>query len=146
LTFHFDANYSYPLPSEIGQLLKLKKLFILNYPFTEFPEWVFGLTNLEDLTIRGNEIRVIPPGLGQLSKLRRLRIENTNLETFPSDIQDLKNLKSLSLVDNFELKELDPEHLPPNLIHLVMTPSAIPEGNQNKIKQLNPHLKSRYWW
>lgn len=143
LTLHFDGNYTYGFPEEIGQITSLKKLLILNYPFTEFPLWVFDLTNLEDLTIRGNAIKVIPSGIEQLRALKRLRIEKTLLENLPPDLQQLTSLQSLSLIDNFKLKQLNPAHLPPNLNEIVLTPSSISEENRHVIKQMRPELRMK---
>lgn len=141
LTLNFDAHYSYGLPEEIGQISSLKKLFILNYPFTQFPLWVFDLKNLEDLTIRGNTITFIPKGIGQLSKLRRLRFEQTDLESLPVDIQDLRHLRSLSLVDNLKLKHLNPDHLPVGLLELALTSSSISQADRSTIKLGRPKLR-----
>jgi len=141
LTIIVDAHYQYELPKEIGQLHKLKKLHVLNFPFTEFPEWIFNLTNLEDLTIRGNSINFIPSGFNQLLKLRDLKIENTDLKSFPTDIQNLKNLKSLSLIDNSNLNEIKPEYLPSNLRTIALNGSSISSQEREEIRRLRPNLR-----
>jgi Leucine-rich repeat (LRR) protein len=107
-------DYKFCLPREIGALFGLKKLTLLNLPLKFFPDWVFQLTKLEYLMIRGNDIEVIPGQISRFSQLRTLRIENCPLKSLPPELIELKNLKNLGLSDT-ELTAIDSKTLPPRL-------------------------------
>lgn len=141
LSIHVDVRYPYELPLEIGELIKLKKLHILNYHLTEFPDWLFKLINLENLMLRRNDIEEIPERIVELTNLKHLRIENTNLNQIPDYLSSLVNLRSLSLAGNFKLKNIDKKQLPNNLKWLALTPCGIPKNQINEIVKHRPELK-----
>lgn len=123
------------LPKSIGELEKLKYLYIEGYsPSTleltrgaaipkleRLPESIGGLKNLISLKITGDErnrvlFESLPAPITNLKKLRSLWIEWTELKELPEDISKLRNLKSLYLSCNkleaipesiLELKKLE---------------------------------------
>ena len=107
-------DYSIVLPAEIGKLHKLKKLTLLNFPLTSFPEWIMDLRDLEYLMVRGNDITEIPKDITRLNKLRRLRIENCKLATLPAELSEMHHLKHLGLCDT-RLADINVSMFPPKL-------------------------------
>ena len=118
--FKFDM-----LPEEIGQLHTLKRLEILNFNYTSFPKWILKLENLEHLLLRGNDITQIPIEIIRLKKLKTLRIENCKLQYLSATFHQFNSLTKLSLVDNFHLQDIDPNHLPKGLTSLKLNPSNL---------------------
>lgn len=112
------------LPKEIGELITLKKLEILNVPFREFPEWIENLENLEYLMVRGCELTVLPTFISKLKKLKVLRIENCELSNIPKELALLENLQELSLVIT-PIRELPLTHLPKKLKYLRLSQTHI---------------------
>lgn len=128
-------------PKEIGQLRKLRTLYILNYNFKEFPEWIFELGDLSNLMIRGNDIQTIPDQISRLVKLTKLRIENCGLKETPFAFSRLNNLKQLSLSDNKSLTYVDVDYLPKRLRSLNLAFTRISEDNLKTIRLRFPKLK-----
>ena len=116
------------------ELPKLKKLYLLNINFKEFPNWILDLSNLEKLMLRGNDISIIPKEIHRLNKLRTLRIENSNVEFLPKEIIHLNKLKKISLVDNFKLKSLNHEFFPKCLEIIRVSPSSLSKRQIDEVK------------
>ncbi|MFD2943014.1 leucine-rich repeat domain-containing protein [Flavobacterium notoginsengisoli] len=89
----------FELPAVIGNLKKLKKISVLNFPLKTFPEWIFEIESLQYLMLRGTDITEIPDLISRLKKLKTLRIENCPLNKIPRTLSLLKNLKILGLSD-----------------------------------------------
>jgi len=68
--------------------------------FSEFPEFIFSLTNLKNLTINDSNIKSIPEKIVELKKLENLDLSNNDLVILPSIINDLKKLKYLDVSRN----------------------------------------------
>jgi len=71
--------------------------------FSEFPEFIFSLTNLKNLTINDSFIESIPERIVELKKLENLDLSDNRLTVLPSVINDLKRLKYLDVSDNHSL-------------------------------------------
>ena len=147
LSIQFDIQYTYGLPEEIGELISLRKLHILNYPFKIFPDWIFNLQNLENLMLRGNDIIKIPERIVELQNLKHFRIENTEIDDIPDCLSSLVKLKTLSLVDNFALNRIGKEILPKNLKWIALEPSGIPKSIIDKLNNETENLEfgKRYY-
>ncbi|SFD91775.1 leucine-rich repeat domain-containing protein [Flavobacterium phragmitis] len=104
----------FELPTEIGNLKKLKKLSVLNFPLKTFPDWIFNLESLQYLMLRGNDMDTIPEPISQLKNLKTLRIECCPLNSIPETLSQLKNLKFLGLCDT-RLTDLNSNLFPDNL-------------------------------
>lgn len=134
-------SYSYNLPNQIGTIKTITNLTILNINYREFPEWIFNLTNLKSLIFRGNDTEYLPEEIYQLTNLKKLRVENCYLKEIPSSMYRLKNLQSLSLIDNFKIQWIEPNHLPINLKKLDIAPSNISDENKRQIKEIRPEIR-----
>ena len=96
------------LPKEIGRLTGLKKLVLgkwdgiewVGNSFTEIPEIVFELKQLEVLLISSNQIAIIPESIGQLTNLTELDLGSNQITEIPESVGQLTNLTVLSLFIN----------------------------------------------
>ena len=121
-------NEGYPLPSEIGNLKKLKNLTLWTYtvsgtvpksiykiqslealvlvhiPLSSWtiPSDIFNLKNLKQLSLRGcNLTGKIPDGIGQITGLEELNLQSNKLSgSIPASLGSLINLKELDLSIN----------------------------------------------
>ena len=75
---------------------------------TTLPPEIEGLSSLERLYARGNEIEELPPEIGELTSLQLLDLRWNSLTALPSDIGKLTNLEVLHLEGN-AISELPPE-------------------------------------
>ncbi|WP_298791025.1 hypothetical protein [uncultured Allomuricauda sp.] len=129
------------LPQEIGDLVLLEKLYILNFNYKEFPNWIFKLKNIKQLMLRGNNVDYIPKQIKELSALEKLRIENCKLADLPDSIANLNNLRELSLSANSKLIKLNIDNLPNNLKILNLAVTGIIGQHLKEIELKCPHLK-----
>jgi len=114
----------FELPAEIGNLKKLKKISVLNFPLKTFPEWIFNIESLEYLMLRGNDIVTIPESISRLEKLKTLKIESCPLSKIPKTLNQLKNLKFLGLCDT-RLTDLNYNLFPYNLKEIYFNGTGI---------------------
>ena len=78
------------LPSEIGNLLELRYLFVFrNEIIDDLPAEIGSLVNLKVLDVNGNKISHLPAEIGNLSNLEALDLRNNPLESLPSSICSL---------------------------------------------------------
>lgn len=139
---YVQANIGYEslLPPEIGSLKSLETLTILNFEYSEFPKWILQLTNLSQLTFRGNSVSKIPEEIQKLSSLRLLRIENCGIEDLPKSTSELYKLRRLSLSDNQYLKSININSLPKNLEILNLAMTQVNNERLSEIKKQLPTL------
>ena len=100
-----------PIPPEIGNLSKLRRVdFALN-ELTVIPPEIGRLTDLEILNITVNSLRgPIPPELGRLTNLLRLDLSNNFLGgSIPRALAGLTTLGALILHNNRLLGPIPPE-------------------------------------
>lgn len=140
LNIQTDISHPPFLPQEIGKLIRLEKLRILNVPFQVYPNWINELTNLKALMIRGNDISSIPESVGNLKNLVSLRIENCDISQLPKSLIRLEKLEYLSLIIT-KIKHISPDSLPPNLKVLNLTLLQIDGKNSDLLKRQNKNLK-----
>ena len=114
----------FEIPSEIGNLKKLKKISVLNFPLKTFPEWIFGIKSLQYLMLRGSDIPEIPNSISRLEKLKTLRIENCKLSKIPKTLSQMKNLKILGLSDTL-LADFSVSLFPSNLKEISFSGTGI---------------------
>jgi len=91
------------LPESIGNLSNLSSLTINNsddFYSLELPESIGNLSNLRTLNLANNSLETLPESIGNLSKLMILHLENNSLETLPESIGNLSQLRSLNLKNN----------------------------------------------
>jgi Leucine-rich repeat (LRR) protein len=90
------------IPSEIGMLTQLKKLYLGKNKIKFVPQEIGKLTQLEVLWLNGNQITVnaLSKEMGNLSKLKVLNIENNSIVGFPDEVTSLVGLEGLYLKGN----------------------------------------------
>ena len=75
--------------------------------FDTLPQWIWRLTNLEDLRIDCFRLTSLPESIGQLTNLQSLSLEYCeNLTALPKSVARLTSLQSLSLLYCSELTSL----------------------------------------
>lgn len=84
------------LPSQVGNLQKLKVLNLSNNKFTGVPAEVGRLGNLEVLNLSNNELTGLPMELGNLSKLKLLDLSGNKYSE--SDLASIKSKLPPSVV------------------------------------------------
>lgn len=113
-----DYTTTYPMPSEIGQLHKLKELYLWYYPVSgTLPSALYDLENLEVLSLSHVPLDKwsIPSDIAKLHNLRELRLFDCNLAgAIPDEVGQLTGLEDLYLPNN----ELSGS-LPASLGHLI---------------------------
>jgi leucine-rich repeat protein SHOC2 len=103
LNFYQDCLTS--LPSSIGSLIDLTKLYINYNQLTSLPESIGDLANLTILHVSHNRLTSLPNSIGNLSSLQRLYLRHNQLTNLPENIGNLFNLTELHL-DNNQLTSL----------------------------------------
>ena len=58
------------------------------------------LSQLKDLNLNHNQLKVLPPEIGKLSQLTKIKLFDNQIETLPSEIGDLTNLTYLNAPRN----------------------------------------------
>ena len=94
MLIHTDLSEAFKRPDQV-RILDLK-----HQGLTEIPIEIFQLSNLTELRLGYNQIKVISPEIGQLTNLTRLRLGNNQVSVIPAEIEQLTNLTILSLVNN----------------------------------------------
>ena len=94
MLIHTDLSEAFKRPDQV-RILDLK-----HQGLTEIPIEIFQLSNLTELRLGYNQIKVISPEIGQLTNLTRLRLGNNQVSVIPTEIEQLTNLTILSLVNN----------------------------------------------
>ena len=98
-----ENNLSGRLPSELGSLESLERLFLHNNNVNgPIPREFGSLANLDSVRLHGNDLSgAIPRELGNLTKLRRLRLNDNRLSgRIPAEVGNLERLEVLFLFDN----------------------------------------------
>ncbi|MGD8762363.1 MAG: P-loop NTPase fold protein [Desulfobacteraceae bacterium] len=68
--------------------------------FTELPESIGQLTNLQFLTLEANRLSTLPESVGRMTNLQFLNLDANQLTTLPESIGQLTNLQTLNLYAN----------------------------------------------
>jgi len=88
------------LPLDFGKLVGLRRVWLEDNDFEEFPLAICQLKSLEELRMSGNRLKNVPANLGSLAKLESLCLDNNEIESFPLGVLQLTSLKSLWLRQN----------------------------------------------
>ncbi|UNY97601.1 hypothetical protein MQE36_10945 [Zhouia spongiae] len=92
------------LTADVGKLSELTDLVVQNtdsdLKLTSIPQEIGNLTKLRSLFLNGNSIETIPSSIGNLAELDRLALNSNKLSSLPEEIGNLTNLKWLILNDN----------------------------------------------
>lgn len=88
-------------PGTFKKLENLKKLILAHNEFTEFPEEVLELDNLEDLAIYTHTLRALPSTTGHLKLLKSF-----NMYYYGRNVIEMPRQFFLELADNPDVKEV----------------------------------------
>ncbi|MCP4442468.1 MAG: hypothetical protein GY810_26480 [Aureispira sp.] len=81
---------------------KVVRLKLKPQDLGKFPEEIFKMTNLQELTITGNKIEELPAQISNLKKLEHLKLGGNPIKAVPESIGKLRYLKTFEL-NNAEL-------------------------------------------
>nr|VFK55324.1 MAG: Leucine rich repeat-containing protein [Candidatus Kentron sp. TC] len=95
-----EAERLAELPESLGQLTKLRVLFLYGNQLTALPESLGRLTRLQGLSLAGNQLTALPESLGRLAQLRGLSLDGNRLTTLPESLDRLTQLRTLFLYGN----------------------------------------------
>jgi hypothetical protein len=96
------------LPSVIGELTRLERLYLSGNKLTTLPNEIGNLTQLQKLSLPENKLVTLPPSIGNLTHLQWLYVHSNELTTLPDEIWTLPHLEHLELSNN-ELTTLSPQ-------------------------------------
>ena len=97
----FNCGFT-QIPNSISYLKNLEVLSIVHCPMDEYqitPE-IGSLTNLTTLTLIDMNLRSLPEEIGNLTNLQELYASNNQLDSLPDSFGNLTNLTTLSLNQN----------------------------------------------
>jgi Leucine-rich repeat (LRR) protein len=92
------------IPSDIPP--NIKSLIIQDNRFTDFPEGLAMMTQLQYLDLSQNRIRNISESISNLKNLHYLDLSNNKIKLLPNSISQLQNLRELNLESN-KLKNIN---------------------------------------
>jgi internalin A len=88
------------LPEAICSLSQLQTLSLAGNQLTTLPEAIGRLSELETLYLSNNQLTALPEAIGRLSKLQTLYLSNNQLKALPEAIGRLSKLETLYLSNN----------------------------------------------
>lgn len=107
-------------------------LDLSNQGLTKVPDYVFNMTNLQELNISNNQITgAIQSQIGQLKKLKVLNASNNLMTGVPAEVGQLTNLQILDLSNN------QLTGLPNELVNLKNLKTFNISGNNYSTQDLN---------
>ena len=99
-TLGLTNNQLTALPVPIFQLTSLRRLFVDHNRLAALPPTIFQLRSLQWLSLSGNRLALLPPEIGQLTRLQELSLDGNQLGVVPPEIGQLTRLQVLSLDGN----------------------------------------------
>jgi len=143
----FYYNHIRKIPDGIGNLTKLKQLFLSYNQIQLLPDTLAALKRLKYMYIHHNGLAVAPQWITTLPKLERLDLSYNRLDSIP-DLSHMENLVEIDLQHN-ELKRfpwelLDKENL--NFLIFKNNPFVLTNEEEKILKQWQKNQKpfSRY--
>jgi len=97
---NLGCNKLTSIPLEFGKLTSLRKVWLEDNDFEEFPLSLCQLEGLECLRMSGNKLSSLPANLNSLKNLKSIYLENNSLTEFPRGLLELTALTSLWLRQN----------------------------------------------
>ncbi|MCX6745621.1 MAG: leucine-rich repeat domain-containing protein [Candidatus Parcubacteria bacterium] len=95
------TNTNTPAVNEAPTIPATNKLDLSNQNLTKVPDYVFNLTNLQELNLSNNKLTgAIQSQIGQLKKLKVLNASNNLMTGIPAEVGQLTNLQILDLSNN----------------------------------------------
>ena len=88
------------LPEALGELSQLRELSLKGNEITELPDCMGKLTQLQVLELNRNQLTALPEWLGKLSQLQSLNLSNNKISILSERLGQLSQLRSLDLSYN----------------------------------------------
>ena len=104
------------LPSRVGELAALRKLYLGANRLDALPPELGALQHLRLLDLHGNRLRTLPPAVCGLARLQYLNLDANALRTLPPEVGALGALLVLSVNAN-PLESLPPQLGALNTLH-----------------------------
>ncbi|MBF0433699.1 MAG: hypothetical protein HQK83_20640 [Fibrobacteria bacterium] len=123
-SLHINQNMLDSLPFELGFVYSLLQLYGDDNFIQRFSSNLFGLRQLEMLSLRGNRLDTIPPDFGKLDNLKMVDFGSNRIQSLPSTFDRLVNLKDLDVSNNLLTT------LPASLVSLTGIDILMVDGNQ----------------
>lgn len=116
------------MPKSIGELKKLKRIYIRNNKLKSLPSSLWQCSDLEELLVSHNLLTInsFPPGMNSLLKLNSLDLSENDFSTLPEDVCLIEKLESLRLIN----------------CSLIQLPTQVKWKNLKVLYIDNNHLKS----
>ncbi len=95
----WGARYS-EIPQDVCDLVQLNELVVTHNDIAKIPDCIGNLTNLKKLDLSKNKLTSIPAGIGGLKNLKKLILSKNQITSLPDEIGQLKKLKKLVLKGN----------------------------------------------
>jgi len=93
-----EGNQLTNVPSpNIGNLKKLRFLYLNNNHLTLLPCDIGNLTNLENLRLESNNLVSLPSSIGHLKRLSNFNLSSNKLTSIPDEIRQIDTLQGLYL-------------------------------------------------
>jgi Leucine-rich repeat (LRR) protein len=95
------TNTNAPTVNRAPTIPATSTLDLSNQNLTKVPEYVFNMTNLQELNVSNNQLSgAIQSQIGQLKKLKVLNASNNLMTGVPAEVGQLLNLQILDLSNN----------------------------------------------
>lgn len=94
------------LPSSIGRLYWLQKLYLYNNQFKVLPKEICKLINLKELWLNNNQLQELPPSIDRLEKLEYLDLSQNKLIDLPDQILNFPSECFVEIKENLFLLEV----------------------------------------
>lgn len=126
-----DLRHTQPLPPEIGNLTRLRRLDLSGLELKNLPAELGKVTELESLNISGNGLEDLPPEMAQLAKLEYL-------DASKNPLRALTAVGSLAQLKHLDISQTSLTSLPPEIGNL--TKLVYLDVSQSALAQLPPEM------
>lgn len=86
------------LPLEFSSLKTIRRLWLEDNDFEDFPVGVCALHGLTSLRLSGNKLKTVPESIANLRQLDTLALDNNEFLYFPREILELKGIYTYIVV------------------------------------------------
>ena len=128
-------------PNTADVLPKLTEIDLKGCGLKEIPANIQYATNIRKLDVSDNPIVTLPPELAHCTDLDTLFVSSCRLITsLPTVLGNMQSITRLGWRSG-SLREIDPDGLPPNLVHLILTNNQITSLDDRRILQKMKHVR-----